>query len=332
MMNILAQFASSNLGFAPVGEIRMLTKGSDNAWAYYRDKINEANLHTSIQKAYAATVAKRNDIILVTPDSHAWKGDTNAGGEALTWSKANTHLLGLDPASQAGYNRARFSHAGYTMANFMTVSSDQSAFKHLRFMHGSSTGGAADVTCITVTGNGNCFEFVAFAGPNDATQAGSANHNGVIVSGSHNYFKNCMFGSVNDIDRAGANNSLLEFSTDCGAWNIFDSCTFRSRASATTPIFINDAVTNTVVDFTALFFNCQFINAGGSTLAVGITKAATAQRKLYFDNRCSFVGVTQVVTAGREGEIFWGGAGVNSDTTAIHDRKALGIGLNPVAP
>ncbi len=305
MINILAQFTMNQLGFGPVGEFRMLTKGSGNAWAYYNSRINEANLHTSIFKAYEATVTQRNDVILVTPDSHAWKGDTDAGGEALTWSKTNTHLLGLSPTSKAGYHRARFSHAGFTMANFMTVSGDDNCFKNLRFMHGAATGGAADVTCITVSGVGNRFEQVSFAGPNDATQAGSANYNGVIVSGSHNYFKECMFGSVNDVSRAAAN-AILEFSTGCGGWNIFENCVFRSRCDAATPYFINDLTTNTVVDYTAIFLNCQFLNQG-TDLTLGINKAANTSRKLYFDNRCSFAGVVDIVAAAREAEVLVGG-------------------------
>jgi hypothetical protein len=309
MMNILNQFCMQSLGFGPVGEIRMLTSGSStgNAHLYYRDKINDANLHTSIYKAYTAAVTQRNDVILVTPESHAWKGDTDSGGEALTWSKSNVHLLGLSPTSKAGYNRARFSHSGYTMANFMTVSGDDNCFKNLRFMHGSSTGGANDITCVTVSGAGNRFENVAFAGPNNAAQAAAAGYLSVSISGSHNYFKNCMFGSVNDVDRSAAN-TILNLTTGCGGWNIFEDCVFRSRSGGgqATAYFINDKVTDTVVDYTCVFLNCQFIHQG-TDLTVGITKAANTSRKLYFDNRCSFAGVTDVIAAAREAEVIFGG-------------------------
>jgi hypothetical protein len=325
MMNILTQFVMNHLNFGPVGEIRMLTPGSGNAHNFYRDKINDANMHTSIKKAYDATVDNRNDVILVTPDSQAWKGDTNAGGEALTWARDNTHLLGLSPASLAGYNRARFSHAGFTMANFLTLSGDDNCLKHLRFMHGSATGGAADVLCAIISGAGNRIENIAFAGPNDATQAASANYRGVAISGSHNYFKSCMFGSVNDVDRSAAN-SLLNFTATCGGWNIFEDCIFRSRSGGgqATPVFILDGVTDTVVDYTAIFLNCKFLHQG-TTLTVGITKQANSSRKLFFDNRCTFSGVTDIVTAGQEASIIWGNAGTNPDGTAIGDRLYAGI-------
>jgi hypothetical protein len=328
MMNILSQFAMSQLGFGPVGEIRMLTNGSSNSYNFFRDKIQDANLHKSVSKAETAMVTARNDVLLVTPDSHAWKGDTDSGGEALTWDKSNTHMLGLSPTSKAGYNRARFSHSGYTMANFMTVSGDDNCFKNLRFMHGSATGGASDITCVTVSGVGNKFERVSFAGPNNAAQAASANYLGVSISGSHNYFLDCMFGSVNDVDRSEAN-TMLNFTTGCGAWNIFENCVFRSRSGGgqSTAYFINDKVTDTVVDYTAIFLNCQFIHQG-TALAVGITKAANASRFLYFDNRCSFVNVQDVIADARVGEVWWGGAGAPPDGAADYDRLYLGLARN----
>ena len=322
MMNILSQFAMNNMGFGPVGEIRLLS-ASGNAHNFFRDKIQDANRHTMISKAEAATISGRNDVILVTPESHAWKGDTHVGGEALTWDKSNTHILGLSPTSLAGYNRARFSHTGYRMANFMTVSGDDNCFKNLRFMHGAATGGAADVTALTVSGAGNRFENVALAGPNDATQAAAAAYASLVLSGSHNYFKGCMFGSVNDVSRTDAS-AILKLATTCGAWNIFENCIFRSRCDAAAPYFINDATTNTVVDYTAIFLNCQFLNQG-TELSLGITKAANTSRKLYFDNRCTFAGVADIVTNGREGEVLWGSAGATPDLAAISDALTLGI-------
>ncbi len=322
MQNMLAQFAMQQLGFGPVGEIRLLHGGSGNAYNFFRDKINEANMHQYVSQAEAAMVTLRNDVMLVTPASHAWRGDSDATASALTWDKSNAHMLGLSPADRAGYSRARFSHSGYAMANFMTVSGDENAFKNLRWMHGASTGGAADITCITVSGAGNVFERCAFAGPNDATQAASANYLGVSISGSHNYFKDCMFGSVNDVDRSAAN-TMLNLTTGCGAWNVFENCIFRSRSGGgqSTAYFINDKVTDTVVDFTALFLNCQFIHQG-TALAVGITKAANTSRKLYFDSRCRFAGVTSVIADARVAEV-WSGDNMASAAASAADFKQM---------
>jgi hypothetical protein len=328
MQDELTKFAIAQLGFGPVGEIRMITPGSGNAHNYFRSRVLEANFHAktgAVWEAEAAMVSGRNDVMLVTPDSHAWRGDAGATATLLTWDKSNAHILGLSPTSKAGYNRARFSHAGYTMINFMTVSGDDNCFKNLRWMHGAATGGALDVTLMTISGVGNRFENIGFAGPNNAAQAAATGYKSIVISGSHNYFKDCMFGSVNDVDRSVAN-TILSFTTGCGGWNIFENCVFRSRSGGgqSGAFFINDAVTDTVVDFTAIFLNCQFLHQGTS-LAAGITKAANTSRKLFFDNRCTFAGVSTVIAAAREAEIIWGGGGASPDTSGLND--ALGLGL-----
>lgn len=300
-------FVASELGCLP-GEISCLTSdraGTMGSFLTHKG-VTAGSIYTSIALAEDATVTGRNDTILVTPESHAWRGDADATATALTWDKSNTHIIGLSPTSKAGYNRARFSHTGYTMANFMTVSGADNCFKNVRFMHGSATGGASDITCVTVSGDGNRFEKVSFAGPNNATQAASANHLGVVVGGSHNYFKDCMFGSINDIDRSGAS-CILNFTTTCGAWNIFENCVFRSRSGGgqATAYFINDKVSDTVVDYTAIFLNCQFLHQG-TALTVGIAKATNANRKLYFDNRCSFSGVTDIIAEAQIADVIVG--------------------------
>ena len=335
MMNILNQFCMQQLGFAPVGEIRMLTTGSDSstitAHAYFRDRINEANIQASIYDAYSATVGYRNDVILVTPDSHAWKGDTNSGGEALTWSKQNTHMLGMGPGEVGGYQRCRFGHTGYTMANFMTVSGASNKFKNLRFMHGSATGGASDTTCLTVTGAGNIFEWVNFAGPMDATQSASANYVGVYINGgSSNYFRKCLFGTQNAIQRSGAN-CMLKIA-GAGGLNVFEDCIFRSNSlTSTTPYFINWGGTECLTP-QAIFLNCQFINskaAASSAMTVAIVDSSHANNTLFFDNRCTFTNCTDIVAAASETKILWGSAGATADYAAVNDRANVGLAQNP---
>jgi hypothetical protein len=328
MMNILSQFAMSNLGFGPVGEIRMLAKSGENAYNFYRDKINDANLHLAVWKAEEAMVTKRNDVMLVTPDSHAWLGDVGATTTTLTWDKESTHMLGMAPPNLAGYGRARFSHAGNSLAavSMITVSGSSNTFKNVRFMHGI---GEHDHTCLTLSGSGNTFENVAFATPTAALQAGSVNYLGIVLSGTQNHFKNCTFGTANDIDRSAAN-AILSIGAACGGWNIFENCVFRSRSGGgqATAYFINCVDAGTVVDTPAIFLNCQFIHTG-TQLTVAIAKTTNTSRPLYFDNRCSFSNVADVIAEANETEIWWGGSGANADETSIGDRVCLGLAKNP---
>lgn len=324
-------YAARTLGIPP-GEVVVLAASRTTAVPSIITKrgVSAGSIYTSIFSAEDQIVTNRNDVILVTPESHPWRGDANATATALTWDKSCSHVIGMSSASKPGYSRARFSHSGYTMANFMTVSGDENSFRKIRFMHGSSTGGASDVTCITVSGAGNVFEQVAFAGPNNATQAASNNYKGINISGSHNYFKDCFFGSVNDVDRSGTG-AILYFAAACGGWNVFENCLFRSRSGGgqAGAFMITDAVTDTVVDYTAIFLNCQFIHSG-TDLTLGISKAANASRKLYFDNRCTFVGVTDIVADARNAEVVWGAAGSSPDGSALNDKLYLGIGQTPI--
>jgi len=306
MQNMLAQFCMQQLGFGPVGEIMLLTPGSGNAHNYFRDKFNEANMFTSIQKAYAATVSARNDVILVTPDMHNWHGDNDDITATLTWGKQNVHMLGLDPGGLSGYGRARFQHTS-TNVNMLTVSGAGNMFKNVRITHGIAVGGSAgDITLLTVTSAGNSFENVAFATPCSSLQGSASGYKALILNGTQNYFKHCTIGTANDLDRSAAN-CLLSLATTCSAWNIFEDCVFRSRSGGgqSTAYFINDACTATVVDYTAIFLNCQFLHQG-TDLAVAIAKAANTSRKLYFDSRCRFAGVTDVIADARIAEIISG--------------------------
>ena len=323
---IFQNYAANELGPA-VGELKIVTANRSGTMGTHLTKhgVSRGSIYTSVAEAEDSLTTFRNDTLLITPESHAWRGDSNATATALTWDKSCTHMIGMDPGGKGGYQRARFSHAGYTMANFMTVSGAENTFRHLRWMHGASTGGASDVTCLTVTGDGNSFKDCCFGGPNDSTQAASANYKGVVLNNAEqSYFKDCTFGTHNDIRRTAAN-AVLSLEGTVGGMNIFEDCIFVSRATAATPYFINDSCSSTgFYGWDAIFLNCQFLNTG-TALTLGIEKASKVARKLYFDNRCSFVNVVDVVAADREAEVFWGGAGANPDSAAIADDLRLGI-------
>jgi len=303
-------WVASELGTIP-GEIFVTVASRSSAISTLLTSkgMTTGSMFTSVYSAENSTVTQRNDVVLVTPENHAWRGDADATAAALTWDKTNTHMLGLGPGEKSGYQRCRFGHSGYTMANFMTVSGASNKFKNIRWMHGSSTGGASDVVCMTITGAGNIFDCVNFAGPMDATQSASANYVGVYINGgSSNYFKNCLFGTQNAIERSGAN-CMLKIA-GAGGLNVFEDCIFRSNTlTSTTPYFINWAGTECLTS-QAIFLNCQFINvhaAASSAMTVAIVDTSHANNSLYFDNRCSFTGVTDIIAEASEAKILVGG-------------------------
>jgi len=141
----------------------------------------------------------------------------------------------------------------------------------------------------------------------DATQGSSANYIGVDINGgTSNYFKDCIFGTQNAIDRNGA--SCMLKLRGAGGLNIFEDCIFRSHSTADA-YFINWGNTEQA-GAGAIFLNCQFINvkaAAESDMTLAIyANSQHANDYLYFDNRCTFVGVPDVIAAASEAKILVG--------------------------
>lgn len=338
-----------HLGGAPVGlldhlcpaNVFMLVKESTssttyNSYEHWLARFPKDKLHLKVSEAENACKTKQNDTILVTPESHVWYGDTHSTGEALTWDKHNTHMVGMSPFTKGGAMRSRFGHSGATMANFMTMSGSSNLMANLYWMHGSSTGGAADINMMTISGHRNTWEGCHFSGPNDTTQSASADYTGFTLSSTstHNYFKNCTFGGYNAVYR-GANAQLTLSTT--GQGNVFEDCIFMCRAAGTTTEFIDfSAATGATGKFTAIFLNCQFLNAYGNTASMAdaiviptLTEATHAM--LYFDSRCSFAGVDDVTYATKENLVWMGHASqqLNFTEGTTSDWKALGLAGHP---
>lgn len=329
-------------GGAPVGllkslapaKVHMLAKAATNSYLHWVDKWPPGEFHTKVSEAEAAMTTKRNEVLLVTPESHVWYGEADVATAALTWDKSNTHMVGCAPFSKGGGMRSRFGHSGSTMANFITVSGSSNLFQNLYWMHGSSTGGASDINMQTVSGHRNVFQGSHFSGPNDTTQSASANYTGYTLSSTStsNYWKDCIFGSFNAVKR-GANAQLTLSTT--GAGNVFEDCLFICGAAATTTEFIDwSAATGALGTTTAFFFNCQFVNSYPRALiadAIVIpTLTEASDSLLYFDSRCQFVGVTDITVSGKENLVWMGHTypSYNQGTSAP-DWKQLGIAGHP---
>ncbi len=122
---------------------------------------------------------------------------------------------------------------------------------------------------------------------------------------------------------------MLTLSTT-GAGNVFEDCLFIfATAGTTTEIIDWSAATGALGTTTAFFLNCQFVNSYPRVMVADAivipTLTEASDSILYFDSRCSFTGVTDVVVAGKE-QLVWMG---HSTQTYSHAGNAdyLALGL-----
>jgi hypothetical protein len=283
------QILSQN-GLLSVSQIHHVAKIGGNQQSFLEGKIRRANLHYTIADALTNVESGRNDVIVISPDSHTQ-------GEGLIISQNLVHLVGAYPPTRLNL-RSRIGHNA-NFATLLTVSGTGNSLHNLYFMHGR--GDASNLTCLSVTGDRNNFFNCHFGGPMNDAEAGTAGYEVVSIVGSEeSYFKGCTFG-IDTVSRTVAN-TILEIGAGTNR-AIFEDCLFLSRATETTPYFISVLAGNTAG--WTMFKNCLFINysdAWGSDLAVGALMAcADDEHKLIFDSGCSFFGVTDVVAANREG-------------------------------
>jgi hypothetical protein len=90
---MLSHFVMNALGIPMVGEIHVLTPTTGAARTFWRDKIYESNLHTTLPAAYSALVEGRNDVIVALPGTYTQT-------DKVTWAKDNTHLIGAGGLNQ----------------------------------------------------------------------------------------------------------------------------------------------------------------------------------------------------------------------------------------
>jgi len=329
--NLLAWLSS--IGIPAPADIQMVTRQSASTdyapYSYFRDKIKDAKMHGTIAEAYAATETGRNDVVLLSPDSHSQSAE-------ISWARNMTHLIGMYPTAMMN-QRSRIGQSA-AMASILNVTGYGNLFKNLYFMWGN--GEATSYAGVKVTGNRNTFENCHLGGPFNATEgaivhtthAGGALH----LNGCEEcYFKNCVIGG--DTIERGANNAILYIggsASDYAMRNIFEDCLFLSSADSgqdALNIYIGAATHGWV-----LFKNCTFINISASgfanALPVAITVNAnttTTQFRAIFDAKCCFHGYTDIVAKADEANVEFQFVPIPQETTTYTNAEFIGLSGNP---
>jgi len=155
-------------GVLGAGRIMYVAPSTSASYAYWQGKVNSSDLYTTVAAAYADAVTGRNDIIVLSPDTHTVTAMLNV-------SKNRVHFVGADLRDGVGMGaRAKIS-MGVTTA-------------------------ATDIATMQNTGIGNTFTSIKFLNSNTVAQGIYC----VAEGGEYTVYKNCEFYKSTDLDVTGA--------------------------------------------------------------------------------------------------------------------------------
>ena len=208
----------------------------------------------TLAKAHSAMTAGQGDVVYLY--STGQSSGTARVTSALTWSKDNTHIVGVcAPTFISQRARIAPNASGATVFTpFMTISADGFSMRNVQLYVGFATGGAS--VGVSVTGDRNYFENVHFAGMGDQD---SADHNDsaslYLNGGGENLFRHCTIG----IDTVAHDSTGGELLVDSGARrNMFEDCTFLTWADATAHLMVKIAAAG--IHRFMIFDRCKFIS------------------------------------------------------------------------
>jgi len=245
-------------------------------------------LYSSLATAYAATTNSRNDVILLTPESHAQ-------ASSLTWANYNTHLIGMMAGRTFQAHSARITpSANYTPG--WTISGYYDTWANVRLAH--PAGSAGNLVGLEMSGHYNYWNNVDLWSPGSTTEGAVEAMYSLSCAGGNNYFEDCTIGG--DSRMRAAANHVLNINTN-GVQNVFKNCVFMFYTNSADTYFIRCASGAGVQNRWTLFDNCTFIAysanwATSCTEAVKFNYSGGIGHRLLFKD-CSFMGVSDIITS-----------------------------------
>lgn len=240
--------------------------------------------------AYDVCVSGRGDIVVLKggPTSSSTTGHSLRLASSFTWSKNNTHLIGLTAPTMVG-QRARITgpSSGGTFSPLITLSGSGCRFENISFFDDYTV----DPIVMTVTGQRNYFNNVHFGGMGAATGADDAAACSVFINGGdENTFDGCMFG-LDTVPRSTTNAEVI---LEGGATrNIFRGCFFSSFCDNAGHLFVKIDGSGDI-DRYVWFDKCRFYNAVEST-STAMTQAMSVHNTcggLVLLTDCALIGAT----------------------------------------
>lgn len=255
----------------------------------------------TLAQAQNACLAGNNDVVFFT--------GTYSPTSTFTWSKNNTHLIGLDSdgPSNAVPTISVASTAATTGAfsPLVNVTATGCIFKNFSVVSGIAQ--AATQVAWAEAGGSNSYFGVNINQVGNATAGAQAGNRALTIASSNTYFQNCVIGS-DAIVRATGTNSSVTILAGTGGVTMFKNCIFPMWSSVAANTFIiaaNSTMTgNIILDQCVLTNNTQGAGYVANTQAFSI--GATAGGMLILTPSTVVVGAT-ILNTGGTGPVYTGG-------------------------
>lgn len=244
----------------------------------------------TLSQAQNSALAGNNDVIFFT--------GTYSPTATFTWSKNNTHLIGLSPSP---YATPKISVASTTATSgafspLVNVTATGCIFKNFSVVSGINQ--AATQVCWAEAGGHNTYINVNLNQVGNATAGAQAGNRALTMASVNNFFLECVIGS-DALVRATNGNASLTFLATSGA-SKFVNCLFPMWSSAAGNTFATAAATT--MTGTTVFNGCQFTNniqgAGYTANTAGFSISTTAGGIVLLDANSVMVGATAIATSG----------------------------------
>lgn len=300
----IAASLAGKFGLVGVADVHMcMRSGAYQPYSYWEQwaQGNTTHFHTDIETALGLMTPLRNDVLLLSPDSHS-QADT------ITWNEDITHFIGMYPPAMMNL-RSRIGHS----ANFdklLQITAYGCLFANLYLQYGR--GNAANLTCLSIEDNRNSFYHCHFAAPLHTTEGDQATFKVINIAeaaggdGLEHYFNHCTIGIETTL---WTNGDMIKISGTPRL--VFEDCILLMRSDNAQVTFL-DGTAGDGQGF-ILFKNTTGVNLGTAlTVALGSTGIAAATDIILHNS--GFSGATDLIAAADEAKAkMIAGSGITAD-------------------
>lgn len=244
----------------------------------------------TLTQALTAATAGNNDVIFLTG---SYKPTAT-----VTWSKNNTHLVGL---TAGNYGTALITVASTAATSgaitpLVNVTATGCIFQNISALSGIAQ--AITQVCWAEAGGQNTYINCNFSQVGNATAAAQAGCRALTLASTNNTFLNCVIGG-DAIIRGTGTNFTMQLLAGAGS-SIFRGCIFPMYTSVAANVHVNTSATTLSGYF--IFDGCTFINdvnnTSGTTTTVAMTAATASLSTIVLTPSTTVVGSTTVVASG----------------------------------